>query len=117
DVKRLNQMSDDFFGDMYPDKIVFNVTVGGEPEEDAKIKFYGSRAGGSTHPRDIVPEVFESWLTNADGELTLENTAQFYMPDQSKYDLPDSLPYGRWFGFLAEIENIDGEKKYVWLPE
>lgn len=117
DVKQIGKEFDDFFGDMYPDEIEFNIKVDGEAEEDAKINLYGSRAGGSNHGRDIVPEVFLSGKTDRNGQFVLENTKQYYVPDPAEYDLPDSLPYGRWFGFLAEIENLNGDKEYVWLPE
>lgn len=112
--KQIGKKFPDFFGSMFPQKIVFNVTSGGQPLANAKITLYGER--GST--RDIIPDAFLTGNTNASGQYELKNTIQYYIPDRSKFsDLPDNLPWGRWFGFLAEITGPSNSKKYVWLPE
>ena len=109
----------DFFNQLYPEKIELNVTVSGEAKRGIIVNFYGSRAGGSGHNRDIWPEVFVSKRTDTNGKCILYDTKEYYVPNPN-YDnsmvVPPDLPYGRIFGLLAEVIH-DGQTKYVWMPE
>lgn len=115
--KQIGKDFPDFFGVMYPKKVEFTVTVSGQPKRGLDIKLYGSRAGGSDHGRDIWSDAFISGQTDSNGKYTLKDMKQYYIPDRSKFtNLPKDLPYGRWFGFLAEITS-GSSKQYVWMPE
>lgn len=115
--KQIGNDFPDFFGQMYPKKLEVTVTVGGQPKRGVKVNLYGSRAGGTNRSRDIWPEVFLSGQTDTNGKYALTDMKQYFVPDRNKFsNLPSDLPYGRWFGFLAEV-TYDNVKKYAWMPE
>lgn len=118
-VKQVGTAFPDFFNQLYPEKIELNVTVSGEAKRGIVVNFYGSRAGGSGHNRDIWPEVFVSKRTDTNGKCILYDTKEYYVPNPN-YDnsmvVPPDLPYGRIFGLLAEVI-YDDQTKYVWMPE
>lgn len=115
--KQIGKDYPDFFASMYPKNIEITVLVDGKPKRGIPVLFYGSRAGASTHGRDVWPYAFKSFQTNKDGKVLVTDVAGLYIPDRKLYpDLPESLPYGRWFSFL--VEAVHGvSKKYEWLPE
>lgn len=116
-AKQIGKVIPDFFNKLYPKKIEFNVTVSGQPKGGITINLYGSRAGSSSRSRDIYPEVFVTGKTNSSGNYILNDAKKYFNPNRNEFkNVPTDLPYGRWFGFLAEI--ISGSsKKHVWLPE
>ena len=115
--KQIGKDFTDFFGSLYPKRIEFDITVGGQPKRGVGIKLYGSRAGGTNRNRDIWPEAFVTGQTNRDGKFLLTDAKRYFNPDREEFKhVPSDLPYGRWFGFLAEI-TYNSTKKYVWMPE
>ena len=116
-AKQIGKVFPDFFNSLYPKKIEINVTVSGKPEKGAVVKIYGSRAGATGRNRDIYPEVFVEGKTDTNGQYVLNDVKKYFNPKANGFaNVPDDLPYGRWFGFLAEV--ISGNsKKYVWMPE
>lgn len=116
-AKQVGKVIPDFFNKLYPKKIEFNVTVSGQSAGGITIKLYGSRAGSSARNRDIYPDVFISGKTNSSGKYILTDAKKYFNPSRSEFpQIPTDLPYGRWFGFLAEV--ISGNStKYVWIPE
>ena len=116
-AKQIGKVFPDFFDSLYPKKIEINVTVSGKSEKGVVVKIYGSRAGATGRNRDIYPEVFVEGKTNTNGQYVLNDAKKYFNPKANGFtNVPDDLPYGRWFGFLAEI--ISGNnKKYVWMPE
>lgn len=115
--KQLGKDFTDFFGSMYPKRIEVIATVDGQPKSALDVKLYGSRAGAAGRNRDIYPQVFVSGQTNSDGKYILNNTKEYFIPNRDQFkNLPQDLPYGRWFGFLVEVA-YGSTKKYVWLPE
>ena len=118
-VKQIGNAFPDFFNSLYPENIEINVTVAGEPKRGLTVNFYGSRAGGSGHNRDIWPEIFVSKKTDTNGKCTLNNAKEYFVPNPDHDEsmvIPPDLPYGRLFGLLAEVIH-DGQKKYIWMPE
>ena len=115
--KQIGKDYEDFFASMYPKNIEITVLVDGKPKRGVPVYFYGSRAGGSTHGRDVWPEAFKNFQTDKDGRILITDVKGLYVPDRKLYpDLPASLPYGRWFSFI--VEAVHGTtKKYEWLPE
>ena len=115
--KQIGKDFPDAFNSLYPKKIEINVSVSDQPKRGINIKLYGSRAGGSSHDRDIWPEVFISGQPDSNGKYILNDTKKYFVPSRSEFtNLPSDLPYGRWFGFLAEVV-YGSSKKYVWMPE
>lgn len=118
-AKQIGKVFPDFFNKLYPEKIEINVTIAGEPKRGITVNFYGSRAGGSGHNRDIWPEIFVSKKTDTNGKCTLNNVKEYYVPNKNHDEsmvIPPDLPYGRLFGLLAEVIN-GNQKKYIWMPE
>lgn len=116
-AKQIGKDFPDFFGSMYPKNIEINVTVAGVAKRGLDVKVYGSRAGASGRNRDIYPTAFITGQTGSDGKYIMRDTKKLFIPDRNQYpNLPQDLPYGRWFGFLVEVSS-GSAKKYVWLPE
>lgn len=115
--KQIGKDFPDFFGSLYPKNMEITVTVSGTPKRGVSVRLYGSRAGSSSHDRDIWPEVFVSGQTNSEGKFIVRDLKKHFIPSRTEFqNVPADLPYGRWFGFLAEITN-GSLKKYVWMPE
>lgn len=115
--KQIGKDYDDFFGSLYPKNIEITVLLNGKPKRGIPVKLYGSRAGGSTHGRDVWPEAFKSYQTDKEGKILITNVRDIYIPDRKTHpELPESLPYGRWFSFIVEA-SYGSVKKYGWLPE
>lgn len=116
-AKQVGKVIPDFFNKLYPKKIEFNVTASGQPKGGITINLYGSRAMSSSRSCDIYRDVFISGKTNSSGKYILTDAKKYFNPSRSEFpQIPTDLPYGRWFGFLAEV--ISGNStKYVWIPE
>ncbi|AIM39022.1 hypothetical protein KO02_21750 [Sphingobacterium sp. ML3W] len=115
--KQIGKDFTDFFGSMYPKNIEINVTVNGVSKRGLDVKIYGSRAGASGRNRDIYPTAFLTGQTGSDGKYMMRDTKNLFIPDKGKFpNIPQDLPYGRWFGFLVEVSS-GTTKKYAWLPE
>ncbi|MBC8988014.1 hypothetical protein H9X96_19845 [Pedobacter sp. N36a] len=116
-AKQIGKEFLDFFGSMYPKNIEINVTVSGTAKRGLDVKIYGSRAGASGRNRDIYPTAFLSGQTDIDGKFIMRDTKNLFIPDKGKFpNIPEDLPYGRWFGLLVEVSS-GTTKKYAWLPE
>lgn len=117
DVKQIGKVFPDFFNSLYPKNIEINATVAGKPERGVVVKIYGSRAGATGRNRDIYPQVFVEGKTDSDGKYVLYDVKKYFNPKVNGFkNVPDDLPYGRWFGFLAEV-SYGSEVKYVWMSE
>lgn len=116
-AKQIGKEFPGFFDDLYPEKIVINVTVSGKPGTRLGVKLYGSRAGATGRNRDIYSTAFVEGQTDSKGQYVLSNAKKYFRPKENGFtNVPADLPYGRWFGFLAEITS-GTSKRYVWMPE
>lgn len=120
-VKCVNKYIDDIyiedsneaFLEMFPKKLVLNVTVDGKAKRGISVKMYGSRAGATNRARDIYPDALDMKTTDSNGQVTWTDTRNIYKPATKPID---DLPYGRWFGLLIEA-TYGSQKKYEWIPE
>lgn len=118
DAKRVAIEYPNIFDSWYPKRLEINVKEGDKPVR-ADIKLYPSRAGSANHNRDIYHEPMVTGKSGTDGKWVLNDMLGYFRVDKSKHpeiNVPSDLPYGRCFGFLAEII-YNNQKKYVWMSE
>lgn len=100
------------FADMFP--LYFKVKITSDKEKPLKdviIRLYGTRASYY----DVATPAYRTFRTDEKGICLIEDIPKLYTnPPQP--ERPTDLPWGRWFGFLMEIEH-NGVKQYEWLPE
>lgn len=121
----MKQLPKEWSAKIFPDKLLVRVTKGGQPQNNVKVNFWGTRAGGYFGGPDVYDAEGNSpylkKTTNSNGELTISNVYQMYHPNSGTPNIPpkspkDEFPYSRWYCFLVEV--IDGSvKKYVWLSD
>lgn len=122
---RQKQLEKDLHKKTFPGKLLVRVTKGGQPQNNVKVNFWGTRAGGYFGGPDVYDaegnSPFLKKSTNNNGEFTINDVYSMYHPASSTPNIPpkspkDEFPYSRWYCFLVEI--VDGStKKYVWLSD